>query len=138
MALTSPVIELKGFGEATPTKTTTQPVNLQDLIQQMMQVGINQWKYKMALKMAKKPCQKDPAHCGYYIMQAMRSLGFNPPPEIQNITWNQASQINQELMMYPEIQPGASSSKDDTWKYLLLGGGIIAGIFLVKYLSERG
>jgi len=136
MALTSPVIEFKGYGEAsTPNTTSTpavKPVDLQEIINQMVQAGINQWKYKLALKMAKEPCKKDPAHCGYYIAQAMRSLGLTPPPGLEQVNQTQASQIDEQLLM-----ASPTNKQDNTLNYLLLGGGIIAGILLMKYLSER-
>ncbi len=137
MALTNPVIEFKGYGEVPTSNTTSastvKPVNLQELVNQMIQTGINQWKYKLALKMAKEPCQKDPAHCGYYIAQAMRSLGLTPPPGLEQVDQTQVSQINKQF-----LTTGSVSKQDNTLKYLLLGSGIVAGILLMKYLSERG
>jgi hypothetical protein len=125
------IIEPKYGYEGTQQAQQSQS-DLQKTIQELLQVGINQWKYQQALKMAKEPCRMDPQRCGYYISQAMKALGLNPPSTVQNLTYQQAQQLGAAITQYPYPAP-QEQSQDNTLKYLLLAGGVVAGIFLIKY-----
>jgi hypothetical protein len=129
-----------GYGQTTSTQSTIIP-NIQQLLTGLIKAGITQWKYKQAFKLAEKPCKTDPAHCGFYIAQAMRSLGLTPPPGIERLNLNQAKTLMQTPYLpssgvtLPPPQPPTQSS--GMLKWLLIGGGIIAAILLIKYLRRE-
>lgn len=127
----------RGFGEANANQTQQNAglgKTIGDLINSFIQSQVIAYKYRQAVKMAEPACKKDPDHCDKYIYTALASLGVTPDPMLIRQISEKYGQKKPSLDLYniPD-----ENKNDDTLKYLLIGGGILAGILAVYFITKN-